>query len=567
MDTAQVSPDTVKSRHWGRECWGLVALLVLAWALRLPPMLDNRFHADEALYGYWGLLIGQGRDPWLATVPVYKPPVLPYLVAGAQALFGNSEFAVRLPGLTAGLLTIPLAAMLSRALYGERWAAIGAATGLALSPFAILFSATAFADLPMVALGLGGCVAAARGRPGWAGVLAGLACATKQSGVVWLLLVALVQIANCRSQIADRRLQIASPQIRKSANHHSPFAIRHSPFVHSSIRRFVYSQIRHSPFAVRFVVGFLLVAGLVFAWDAVRVAQGAESFWRMGVTGYGGLRLIWPQELWTRLRGWIGLARYFFVSPVVNGALPVGLSLLVWNATSRHRHTRVAFVDLSLISFSLIYFLLHWLWAFPVWDRYLLPLVPVLAILLGRILSLLASHLANRQIGKSANRQTAHSSIRRFVNSQIRHSPFVIVHCSLFILLLLPAWNAVHSRYPVGGDHGAYDGIDGVVAFLRTLPEGTVVYQHWLGWHYNDYLFDAPVYLAYWPTPAWLAQDVRAFGTRESRYIVFPSWESSARVGQALAGVGYELASVLTTTRRDGTRSFTVYHIQPFSDP
>ena len=94
-----------------------------------------------------------------------------------------------------------------------------------------------------------------------------------------------------------------------------------------------------------------------------------------------------------------------------------------------------------------------------------------------------------------------------------------------------------------------------------------MIYQHWLGWHYDDYLFDAPVYVAYWPTPAWLAQDVRAFGGREPRYITFPSWESPARVKGALTRVGYELAPVLTTTRRDGTRSFTVYHIQPVPNP
>ncbi|RLC84892.1 MAG: hypothetical protein DRI79_12190, partial [Chloroflexi bacterium] len=171
-------------------------LLLLTWALRLPPMLDNRFHPDEALYGYWGLLIGRGQDPWLATVPVYKPPLLPYLVAGAQALFGNCEFTVRLSGLAAGLLMIPLVATLACALYHERWTAVAAAVGVALSPFAILFSATAFPDPLMVALGLAACVAAARSRPGWAGLLAGLAFATKQTGLVWQPLVALIQILN-----------------------------------------------------------------------------------------------------------------------------------------------------------------------------------------------------------------------------------------------------------------------------------------------------------------------------------------------------------------------------------
>ena len=136
----------------------------MAWALRLPPALQNRLHPDEALYGYWGLLVGQGQDSWLAQVPVYKPPLLPYLTAGVQLLFGDSEFTLRLPGLAAGLLTVALTAALARLLYRQRWLATPAAIVVALSPFAILFSVTVFPDPLMVVLGLGACVAAVRGR-------------------------------------------------------------------------------------------------------------------------------------------------------------------------------------------------------------------------------------------------------------------------------------------------------------------------------------------------------------------------------------------------------------------
>ncbi len=201
MDTAQIPFHAVTGRRWDGARWALLIFLLLACALRLPPLLDNRFHPDEALYGYWGLLIGTGRDPWLATVPVYKPPLLPYLIAGAQALLGNSEFAVRLPGLAAGLLTVPLTAALAHSLYRSRWTTLTAAAVVTLSPFAILFSATAFTDPLMVALGLAACVAAARGRAVRAGLLAGLAVATKQTGLVWLpLAVVMLQISNPKSQ-------------------------------------------------------------------------------------------------------------------------------------------------------------------------------------------------------------------------------------------------------------------------------------------------------------------------------------------------------------------------------
>ena len=152
----------------------------------------------------------------------------------------------------------------------------------------------------------------------------------------------------------------------------------------------------------------------------------------------------------------------------------------------------------------------------------------------------------------------------RWLPSAARFVP-AILPVLLMVILASPARTATLSEYPVGGDHGAYDGIDEVAAYLDGLPEGTVVYQHWLGWEYSYYLFGGPISIAYWPTPAWLAGDVQAFGAGSPRYVAFPSWESSMRVEQTLAEVGFELEPVLTTTRRDGQVSFLVYRIQPIS--
>jgi 4-amino-4-deoxy-L-arabinose transferase-like glycosyltransferase len=520
VDAGQVSLQTLSRHHqlrsgWGHGRWSLLGIVLLAWALRLPPVFDNRLHADEALYGYWGLLIRWGEDPWLADVPIDKPPLLPYLVAGAQTVFGGhlesgpstSEFAIRFPGLGAGLLAVVLVTSLTYYLYRERWTATTAALGLALSPFAILFSGTAFTDPTMVALGLAACVAIVRDRPGLAGLMVGLSCATKQTGLVWLPLV--VAILAVRRESGADCLSSLLP----------------------------------------FIAGLSGPIGLMWVWDRIRVLQGTESFLRLGVASYGGLRTIWPQELGVRLRGWSELARYLFAPRVVCILLLLGMPTLVWRAVQDDR-PRGAFFDLLLVCFSVLYTLVHWLWAFPVWDRYLLPLVPVLAILLGRFLGVVITWVG----------QAVES-----VNPTIRG--WVVTLCSLVLVAFLigPAINAACSRYPVGGDHWAYDGIDDVATYLRALPEGSVVYQHWLGWHYAYYLFRAPIYVAYWSTPAWLAQDVMAFGDKESRYITFPSWESSDRVAQGLAGVGYQLDPVLTTAHRDSSASFVVYHIRPLS--
>ena len=114
----------------------------------------------------------------------------------------------------------------------------------------------------------------------------------------------------------------------------------------------------------------------------------------------------------------------------------------------------------------------------------------------------------------------------------------------------------------MGGDHGAYDGLGEVVDFLRALPVGTVLYDRWLSWHYDFYLFDAYLYRAGFLSPGWLAADAAALYDGQPRYLVVPSWESSARLKRALSEVGLDTSPVLTTRRRDGTRSFVVYEIR-----
>ncbi len=492
-------------RHrWGILRWGLVGLLLLAWALRLPPLLRSPLHPDEALYGYWGLLIGRGRDPWLTSGPVYKPPLWPYLVSAFQLLLGDTRIALRLPGVMAGLLTIPLSGALARGLYDDAWAGASAAVAAALSPFAITFSGTAFPDPLMVALGLGACVAAAWGRSRWAGLLAGLSFATKQTGLVWLPLALGLMLARG----AGRGSRARGARISG------------------------------------FLIACLAPALLTFAWDAVRVALGGGAFWSAGVVGYGGLRLIWSHELWPRLRTWAGPMRALFASPVVHGLLLTGLPVLLWKGLIRRPGTRRALFDLLLTSFSIIYVLLHWLVAFPVWSRYLLPLAPILAVLLGRVVRLgFLTRPGRRQRG-----------LRPAVGALL-----------LVLLLALPAREASAGRTSLAEEGLAYDGIDAVVSFFSELPEGSVVYHHWLGWHYHYGLFDGPVYLAYWPTPAWLARDVQAFGRREPRYVAFPAWASSARAERALADVGYGLEPALQVRGDGGDRAFVVYRVVPLS--
>lgn len=484
--------------RWGPLQWAAVAVVLLAWALRLQPLFHTPLHPDEALYGYWGLLIGRVQDPLLVSESIYKPPLLPYLVSLFELILGSSKVALRLAGLAGGVIAVPLTGALGLALFGDRWTALGASAALALSPFAVAFSGSAFPDPLMVALGLAGCVAAARGSARWAGFLAGMSFATKQTGLAWLPLV--LGIAAIREGRAASQVGVL-------------------------------------------IGGYLIPVGLIVAWDGARVAQGADSFWSAGVVGYGGLRLIWPHELWPRLRAWMEAAACLFGSPAANAFLIIGSGVLLWTAVFRRPGIRSALSDLLLISFSLIYFWLHWLVAFPTWRRYLLPLLPVLAILLSRSFVELA-------LWRAAGHRVWQ---RRALGILI-----------LVAVLVVPAGEAAAGRSPVAQERAPYAGVEQVTAFLSDLDEGSVVYHHWLGWHYRYALFDAPVYLAFWPTPAWLARDVQAFGGTVARYMAFPPWESAERVAQHLQEVGYRLDAVKELPQ-DGAGSFVIYRIEAVS--
>jgi hypothetical protein len=134
---------------------------------------------------------------------------------------------------------------------------------------------------------------------------------------------------------------------------------------------------------------------------------------------------------------------------------------------------------------------------------------------------------------------------------------------ALAALLLPAARAAAQSRYPIGGDHGAYDGVDDTAAYLNTLPAGTVLYDHWLSWQWSFYLFDGPVYVAWFPTPDALARDLRTFGAASPRYLVVPVWESDAELRAAAASAGFVFEPRFVARRRDGPVTFTVYALVP----
>ncbi|MBI4314901.1 MAG: glycosyltransferase family 39 protein [Chloroflexi bacterium] len=472
----------------------------------------------------------------LSTVVVDKPPLPFYLMAAGMSAFGGAEFAARVPTLFASIVSIALLYALGRTLYDRRTAALGA-LALALSPLAILFAITLFTDTLLAAFVLWALLMAARGRWRLAGLAVGLAFACKQTA---LFLVPLV--------LAVGAIQFIHHGEHREHGDNKSISVRS---VLSVVNSFLWPA--------------LLCAAAVFLWDALRHAP--ISFWVQGYTDNNPGRLVRANEIWPRLAAWADLFHTLTGSRLAEAALIAGLLVLF----VPRRRSRAALHDHTLAAFTLAFLGGYWLLAFNVWDRYLVVLAPVVALLLGRVIAVVSGQwiVGRGQWAVSSDRWAVVSDLSSFCT---RHFSFSIVHhriVSLFIVSLFiaslstPALVAARSGYPVGGDHGAYDGIDEIAETLHTVPAGSVLYDHWLSWELGFYLFDGPAYLAWMPGPDALADDLRAFGRSSPRYIVAPSWESFTEMQTAIEAAGFKLEIMQTANRRDGTLSFTLYRIWP----
>ena len=489
----------------------LILILLTGMALRLVPYGQNRFLEDEALYGYWGLQIASGADPMLDQEPVDKPPLHAYTLALGFLALGQGEAPARVPSLLASVAGIALVYALGRALYADAAVGLLAALLLALSPFDLLFASTAFTDPLMTAWVLGALLAAARGHPGTAGLLAGLAAATKQQGLFFLpLVVGVVALA-------------------PAAAHARPQASQRRAWPAKSSRW------------LRLALGFAAVAGAVTWWDLARVQR--PGFFAQSLISYGGLGPAQPQALGQRALAWLELLADFWGGGLAALLAAVLAALLVATRIRSGRRPATGWTraDGLLAGFLLAFLALHWLVGFQVWDRYLLGLVPLAALLAARLLA---------------------GAARLAPAGRWRTVAAATLGVLLAAGLARPVVLAANSELPLGGDHGAYDGIDHLADYIRAeAPPGAVLYHFWLGSHYRFYLYGAPLRLHWYPDAADLVHDATVY-RREPRYIAFPSFRDNGPALAALDGAGIELAPIYQTRRRDGTVSFRLYRLE-----
>jgi hypothetical protein len=186
--------------------------------------------------------------------------------------------------------------------------------------------------------------------------------------------------------------------------------------------------------------------------------------------------LIYADEVIPRLETWLKWLGYFFPHPFMGVG---GIALVIfYGLQSARKSDHPDFISWSMAGFILVYLVIHWLVAFNLYDRYLLPLLPLAAILTGIAICHICPHWIR----------------------------MVIV--GLILLVGIPsAWNAVQGKSPVASDAVEHSGIDTLAEVMNRDFAGEIFYEHWLGWELRYYLTaDPQVILLYFPTPDDLAE-------------------------------------------------------------
>ncbi len=497
----------------------LLALILVAMALRTNGLFENTFHADEALFASWAREIAVWRDPLLEGQMVDKPPLLFYLQALFYPLLGPEMAAARLPGFIASLTLIPLTATLAWRLYRNRITMLLAAAFIAFSPMAIQFSSSGFIDPLMSFLLVFSLLAVAvstahRGsrmstamKPGnnWvpvlSGALYGLALISKHQA--WLFAPLLVGLATILGW-----------------------------------RRTAWQ---------RWLFGFVPVFGAQVAWELLR---GNElSLLQTQLQSYGGLRLAWSWELWPRLQAWASQWSYILRSPVLEMVLLLAIPLIV--ALLIDQQDRAAALDRLFVLFAVAYSLLLWFIAVPVWDRYVLGLLPFIGLVLARIVWRISDYTWS-MIAISARP-------RPWMKNLIVFVPLTL------IFLQAPAIAAAYrGELPIGATPTADHGAAQIGQVLADEPYGTVLYDHWYSWQWRYHLFDSKVYVSWFPNPSALVDDLQAFADDGNRrFVALPDSELAQPVIRTLAESGFQLKQIASATVANEETGILLYRVEP----
>jgi len=409
----------------------------------------------------------------------------------------KGEFAARLPNIFASILLVAVVMRLvdklvhSRAVHEPLLQAILGGLLIGCSPFLIAFGATAFTDVYMVLFAMLSLWMMLAGRGRWSGFWWVLSFASKPQALFFLPLILLV---NGRAVARPYKLLLNS-------------------------------------FFLNAIVGI----GVLFLWDVLRPG---ESVFLLGTVNntpgnfFAPLTEI-PQRItiWWEYTGWLFGTIWIFVVLIM-------LALFGWWRKRQQINHRL---NAILLLWIIGYVAFHIVSGVNTYDRYWLPLLPVVVIAMARYSGIFwgGSRTASTGVGLSNQRWA------RYI------APLHIAKLlSIFIITLLIGWQASHINLPFGGDAGHHQGIDEVAIFLNEKPVATVIYDHWLGWHLGYYLGQwTDKRVAYYPTPEALIMDALSLDEQGIRYLPVPYYANPTDWLAALQEANFEVFIALETDR------------------
>jgi hypothetical protein len=501
---------------WPRAGLVLALITLAGFTLRLPLLMRFPLREDEAIYGYWALHAWY-VDPLFLEVWPDKPPIFLWLLSAAFQLWGHgpetAAAAARLVNIMAGTLMIPVLAACARRWWGWGAAFVGALV-LALNPFAVSFAPTAFTD-PLLVLAASLALAlVVRRRWFWSGFWLGIAIMAKQQGLLFAPII--VVCALCPPNRA------------------------------------------HYPDLLRFLAGLAAVVLPILYWDSLRWTT-APSPWDLGATNVGGVTLL-PISTWIeRSSGWTALIWFLLASPWAWAIYTFGLLAAARVAWRRRAPIATWVPALVVAAWAGGFFLLHLGTSIQIWDRYLLPLVIPVALLGGWATAELAHVLP-----VMSQRTQAHPAGTLEDRTPNAYRNWVVAMALAGTLLVLagPAALAAQGGIPIGGDHGAYAGLDEALAAVDT-PHALLFHRE-LGWHARFALFDSlrngDVTLRYFPSAIYLA-DSATKSPHKQRFVIVPDWAPLPDLPLQLAVRGLQAQLY----QRLG--HFTVYRIKELPAP
>jgi 4-amino-4-deoxy-L-arabinose transferase-like glycosyltransferase len=444
------------------------------------------------------------------------------LQALSYPLFGPVEWAARMPNFVTSILLVPATGLLAWRLFKQDLVVVLGAAFVAFSPLTTQFSGTAYTD-PLLSFWITMSLVAVsysvnlrffnQGVTGklrlrelnksalLAGIFFGLAAATKYQAWLFLpLIIGLAFIGHWRWSLWKRLM-----------------------------------------------VGILICLLIVLAWELIR--SGTLTLINEQISSFGGLRLSYSWELWPRLEAWARQWRFVLDSEIISFfvilTLPLYLALLI------HDEDKTTAIDQIFVLFLIAYFVLHWFIAIPAWDRYLLPLMPIVGLIFARFILRVAAFI-KAELPILEEQKT-------LIQNAVWFVPLILI-----VLLGQGIRDAYEGRLPVGGQPDADQGISSLVNELKSAPYGTVLYDHWYSWQLRYYLFESGTYISWFLDPDSLQEDLQVFGRNgNSRYLVAPETKTAEPIFRAIEESGFKLIKVDQEFSKPRNSHLALYLIEP----